>query len=153
MGRRLRFQGLEFRLVRIMAVSAEEIGPLPIPFDKISGPFPVDARLPVSIKITVAFAAELITFGEVNEFPVIEPKFIPIFRIMAVEAPSHGFGMMHFDGGMLVFQLPPLAVHFHGSMAAAAGKHSLGKGRGRNRKLFMGCLGSGRRCGGRFSNL
>jgi hypothetical protein len=58
---------------------------------------------------------------------------------MAVEAPSHRFGVMEFDIGVLFFQLSFLPVDLHGGMTVATGVHSLGhRGRG---IFFNDCRG------------
>jgi hypothetical protein len=53
---------------------------------------------------------------------------------MAVETPSHRFGVMEFDIGVLFRQVPFLPVDLHRGMAAAAGVHSLGH---RRRSIFF----------------
>jgi hypothetical protein len=60
---------------------------------------------------------------------------------MAVETPSHRFGVMEFDIGMLFLQLPFLPVHFHRGMAVATRVHSLSH---RRRSIFFNdCQGRG----------
>ncbi len=113
-----------------MAVSAEQVGPLPEPFDEVSRPLPVNAGSPVSVKVAVALTAEFVTLGEIEELSIVKPQFIPIFCIVAIETPPHGFGMVYLDGGMLVLQLPFLPVHIHRTMAVAAGEHAFGEGGG-----------------------
>jgi hypothetical protein len=58
---------------------------------------------------------------------------------MAIEAPSHGFGVMELDIGVLFLQLPFLSIHLHGRMTATAGVHSFGHRR--RSILFSYCRG------------
>jgi hypothetical protein len=109
--------------VGVVAVGAEIISPLAWP-GKISHPLSMKASLPIFIDISMAFATEAIAFCEVDQISVIKPQFVPILRIMAVEAPSHRFGMMKLDIRVLFFQDPLLSIYFHGRMAVAAGEHS-----------------------------
>jgi hypothetical protein len=138
--RELGFYGFEFGFMRVVAVSAEEVSSLPS--EKISDPFPVNAGFPVSVDISVTFPAEPVTLRKINEFPVKKPEFIPVLCIMAVEAPSHGLGMMEFDAGVLVLEVPFFPVDLHGSMTVTAGKHPLCYGGRRDGKLFR-CHGRG----------
>jgi hypothetical protein len=50
----------------------------------------------------MAFATEAVAFGKVNELSIIKAEFVSIFCIMAIEAPPHGFRMMHTDLRMLI---------------------------------------------------
>jgi hypothetical protein len=63
----------------------------------------MDSCLPISEDIAMTFTAESITLCEVNQFPVVKPKFISISCVMAIEAPSHGLGMVEFDLSMFFF--------------------------------------------------
>jgi hypothetical protein len=90
-----RFYGFEFRLMGVMAVSAEKVGSFAT--HKVSYPFPMDACLPISVDVSVTFAAEPVTFCKIDEFPVIKPEFIPILSVVAVQTPSHGLGVMELD--------------------------------------------------------
>jgi len=83
-------------------VSAEKVGSL-AGTSKISCSFPMDAYPPVSKGGAMTFAAEPVAFREVNEFPIVKPQLISIFRIMAIEAPSHCLCMMQLDPGMFFF--------------------------------------------------
>jgi hypothetical protein len=109
--------------MRVMAMSTEIVNPLALT-GKVSDPLSMNACLPVFILGAMAFAAEAITFCEVDQISVIKPQLVPILRIMAVEAPSHRFGMMKLDIRVLFFQDPFLSIYFHGRMAVAAGEHS-----------------------------
>jgi hypothetical protein len=121
----------------VVAMSAEQVGPLARPLEEVARSFSMDPGSPVSIEVAVAFPAKLVAFGEINQFAVIKPQFVPVLWVMAVQAPSHGFGMVDLDGGVLVFQLPFLGVQLHGGMAIAAGKHPLGERGRRNRKFVV----------------
>jgi len=82
------------------------------------------ARLPVIILRTMTFAAESVTLREVYEVSIIKSQFITVLRIMTVETPSHGFGMMKLDIRVFFFQDPLRSIHFHSCMTVAAGKQS-----------------------------
>ena len=84
-----------------MAVGAEEISPFAA--NKVTSSLPVNACLPVPIKVAMAFTAEPIAFGKINELSIEESKFVPIFCIVAVETPSHGLGVVEFYLGMFFF--------------------------------------------------
>jgi hypothetical protein len=118
-----------------MAVGTEIVNPLAPP--KIPGPFPMDACLPVPVHIPVTLAAEPVTFGEIDELAVVQAEFIPVFCIMAIEAPSKVFTMMEDDIRMLVFQFPLFPIDFQRSMTVAAGEHSLCQRRWHDRKLLL----------------
>jgi hypothetical protein len=119
----------------VMAVGAEIVSPLAAP--EISGPFPMDACLPVSVDIPVTLAAEPVTLGEIDELTVVKPEFIPVFCLMAIDAPSKVFTMMKDDIRMLVFEFPFFPIDLHRGMTVAAGEHSFRKRRRRNRKLLL----------------
>jgi hypothetical protein len=127
----------------IMAVGTEIISSLASP--KISRPFPMDTCLPVSVDIPVAFAAEPVAFGEIDEFSVKKPKFVSIFCIVAVEAPSHGFRVMELDVRVFVFEFPLFPIDLHRGMTVAAGEHSLCQWRRGDRELFCSPHGRGRK--------
>jgi len=124
----------------IMTVSAEQIGSL-AGSHKISRPLSVDTCPPVLVNVAVAFAAEPMAFGKIDELSVIETEFISVFCIVAVEAPSHCLCMMHPDFRMFVFQFSFLTVCSHGGMTGTAGEDSLGKRRRRDRKI-LACFNS-----------
>jgi hypothetical protein len=126
-----------------MTVSTEHVGPLPESLEEVSRSLPMDTGSPVPIKVAVAFTTEFVTLGEIDELSIEKPQFIPIFCIMTIETPPHGFGMVDPDGGMLVLQLPLLPVHLHRGMAAAAGEHAFGERRRRNLEFFPGLFGGG----------
>jgi hypothetical protein len=73
----------------------------------------------------MALAAEPIALGEFYQFAVEQSQAISISRIMAVEAPSHRFGVMEFDIGMLFLEYPFLSIELHRGMTVGAGVHSL----------------------------
>lgn len=121
-------------------MGAEEIGPFTA--NKITRSFPMNACLPVPIEVAMAFTAESIAFGKINEFSVEESKFVPIFCIVAVETPSHGLGVVEFNLGMFFLQFPPFSVHLHGGMAVAARKQSFSN-RGRGDRELLNRHGRG----------
>lgn len=86
--------------MRVVAVGAEVVGSL-AGAGKVSRPFPVDTRLPILIYISVTFATKPMAFGEVDQLPIEEPQFIPVSRIVTIEAPPHGLCMMQPHTGML----------------------------------------------------
>ena len=69
---RLGLQRLKLRVMGVVAAGTEIINPL-TRTSKISHPFSMDACSPVLVLVPVAFAAESITFGEVDQVSVIEP--------------------------------------------------------------------------------
>jgi hypothetical protein len=121
----------------IMTVGTEQIGSFSGSHE-ISRPFSVDACPPVPVKVPMTFTAEPVAFGKVYQLSVIKAEFISVFCIMAIEAPAHGFRMMHPDFRMFVFQLPFFSVYFQGGVTLAAGEDPFGKRRGRDRKLLTG---------------
>ena len=131
----LRLYGFEPGFMGIMAVGTEKVSSLSAP--KISRPCPMDSCLPVSVDIPVTFAAKPVALGEIDKFSVKKPKFVSVFCIVAIEAPSHGLGVMELDVRVFVFEFPLFAIHFHRSMAIAAGEYSLCQRRRRNRKLLL----------------
>ena len=135
MWRRIWLDGLKFRFVWVMAMSAEEVSSFALPHE-VTGSLSVNPCPPVPVKVPMTFTAEPVAFGKVYQFSVIKAEFIPVFCIMTIEAPPHGFCMMYFDFCMFLFQLPFFPVYFHGSVTIAAGEDSLGKRRGRDRELL-----------------
>jgi hypothetical protein len=126
----------------VVAVGAKEIGPFPA--GKETRPFSVKARPPVSVEIAMAFATKPVTLGKVDELSIEEPQFIPILRIMTVEAPSHRLCMMKLDVRMFVFQFSLFSIHFQRRVTAAAGKHPFCHGKRGYRKLLRDTHGRGR---------
>ena len=63
----------------------------------------MNARPPISVLGSVTFATKPIALGEFDQLAVVKPEFITISCIMAIEAPSHCFGMEELDLGMLIF--------------------------------------------------
>jgi hypothetical protein len=94
----------------------------------------MNAGLPISILRPMAFAAESIAFGKVDQLPVVKAQLISILCIMTVETPSHRFGVVELDIGVLFFQFSLLSIYLHRSMAIAAGVHPLGH---RRRSIFF----------------
>jgi len=123
--------------MRVVTVSAEKIHSLS-GSNEISCSLSVNPRFPIPIEVAMAFATEPVAFGKVDEFSIIKTEFIPVFCIMAIEAPPHTFCMTHFNVGMFLFECSLFSIHFHRGMAIAARIHPFGKGRGRNGKLLAG---------------
>jgi hypothetical protein len=139
-GWRLGLDRFKFRLMRVVAVGTKIVSSFP-GAGKVARPFPVNTRLPVSVDIPVTFAAKPVTLVEVDQLCIIEAKFITISRIMAIEAPPHGFRMMQFDLRMFLFELSLLPVDLHGGMTVAARENSFGKRWWRDGELFAECRG------------
>jgi hypothetical protein len=110
----------------VVAVSAEKIGSLPRTH-KVSCSFPVNARLPISVLRPMTFATEPVALSEVDQFTIIKSQFIPVFCIVAIQAPSHRFSMMELDICMFLFQFPLFSVHLQGGMAVTAGENAFCK--------------------------
>jgi hypothetical protein len=119
----------------VMTVGTEKVGPLAGAY-KVSGPLPMDARLPVPINVAVAFPAEPVAFRKVDKLSIEEPQFISIFSIVTVEAPPHRLCVMELDIGMLFLELSLLRDDFHRGVAVTAGKHPLCHRERGNGKLF-----------------
>jgi hypothetical protein len=117
----------------VMAVGAEEVGSFP-GARKVSRSFPMNTRSPVSVLRSMTFAAEPIALGEFDQLAVVQSQLISISCVMAVETPSHRFGVMEFDVGVLFLQYPFLPIDLHRGMAVATGVHSLGH---RRRSIFF----------------
>jgi hypothetical protein len=83
-GCRLRLDGLEVGLVGIVAVSAEEVGLVPVP---LPTPTPVHADTPVPVLLAVALPAEAVRLLEGDQLPTREVQPVPVFGIMAVQTP------------------------------------------------------------------
>lgn len=95
---------------------------------------------PIPVEVAMAFSAESVTFGEIDQFSVIKPEFIAVFGIVAIKAPAHAFRMVHDDLRMFVLELPFLTVDLHGGMALAAGENAFGKGRRGNGEFLIRSL-------------
>jgi hypothetical protein len=105
----------------------------------------MNARFPVSIHIAMTLAAETIALREIDQLPIEQPQLIPIFCIMAIEAPPHGLGMVKLDVGMFVFEFPLLEVRFHGGMAVTAWENAFSQ-RGRRHGKLLHRKGSYTEC-------
>jgi hypothetical protein len=117
----------------VMAVGTEEVGSFP-GARKVSRSFPMNTRSPVSVLRPMTFATEPIALGEFYQFAVVQSQLISISCVMAVETPSHRFGVMEFDIGVLFLQYPFLPIDLHRGMTVAAGVHSFGH---RRRSIFF----------------
>ena len=73
----------------------------------------------------MTFAAEPVTLREIDQFPVEEPKLIPLLCIVAVKTPSHALGVVELDIRVFVFEFPFFPIHFHGGMAVTTREHPL----------------------------
>src|SRR3972149_11658487 len=133
--RRLRLEFLETRIVRVMAMSAQQVLLLPVP---LTGPLSVDSRLPVAVFVPVTLAAKPVTLGKVDLLPGDEPEFVAVFQIVAIEAPPLFLGMvLQLDVRVLVLQLPSRRVGTHLIVAFGARKDPLRERRGRNHVGFV----------------
>lgn len=117
-----------------MAVGTEEISSFSA--RKVTRPFSMDACPPVSIEVPMTFAAESVALREVDQFPIEEPKLVPILCIVAVKTPSHGLGVMKLDIGVFVCEFPFFPIYLHGGMTLTARKHPLCNRRRGNRKFL-----------------
>jgi hypothetical protein len=77
----------------------------------------------------MTFSAKPVAFSEIDELSVKKAELIPVFCIMAIETPPHGFSVMHRDFRMLLFQFPFFTICLHGGMTLATGKDSFCKRR------------------------
>ena len=102
MWRRIGLDGLKFRFVWVMAMSAEEVSSFALPHE-VTGSLSVNPCPPIPVKVPMTFATESVAFRKIDQFPVIEAQFVAVFYIVAIEAPPHGFCMMHPDFSMFVF--------------------------------------------------
>jgi len=127
-----------------MAVSTEIIGSLTRPH-KVSGSFSMNARLPVIVLRAMTFAAESVALREVDEVSIIKSQFITVPCIMTIETPSHRFGMMKLNVGVLFFKDPLRSIHFHRRMAVATGKQSFCHRRRGDGELFPRTVCKGRK--------
>ena len=124
----------------VVAVGTEEVGSFP-GTRKVSRSFSMNTRSPISVLRPMTFATEPIALGEIDQFTVVQSQLISISWVMAVEAPSHRFGVMEFDVGVFFSQFPFLSIHLHRGMAVAAGEQPLGH---RRRSVFFNdCQGRG----------
>jgi hypothetical protein len=128
---RWRFWFERFKLGRmgVVAAGTEIISSLACA-GKVSGSLAVDPYFPALVKVAMAFSAEPVAFLEIDQFAVVQAQFVAVFGVMAIEAPSHRFGVMELDVCMLVFQLSLCSIGLHGGVAAAAGEQPLRHGRG-----------------------
>jgi hypothetical protein len=104
----------------------------------------MNARFPGSVNVPMALATESIALRKVDQIPIEEPQLISIPRIMAVETPSHRFGVMEFDLRVFFFQFPLLSIQLHRGMAVATGKHPFCHRRRRYGKLLLSFPRKGR---------
>jgi len=114
-------------------VGTEIVSPLPRAH-KISRPFPMNPRSPISVLRPMTFTTELVAFCKVYEFPVEKSQFISIPYIVTIEAPSHRLGMMEFNIRVFFFEFSLFAIDLQGGMAVATGEHSLSH---RRRSIFF----------------
>jgi hypothetical protein len=101
----------------------------------------MDAGLPVIIDIAMAFTAQAVTLVVTDELPIVEPQFVLISGIVAVETPPHCLSVMQHDIIMSLLQFPPFEIDLHGGVAITARKHPFGKWRRGDRKLLSSLLG------------
>src|SRR5659263_71873 len=80
----LRLEFLETRVVRVMAMSAQEVLLLPVPLPR---PLSVDSRLPVAVLVPMALAAKTVTLRKIDLLAGDKPEFVAVFHVVAIEAP------------------------------------------------------------------
>src|SRR4030067_2716995 len=91
LGGRLRRDRLEPGVVRIMAMSAQQVLLPPVP---LSRALSVDAHPPVPVLVSVALAAEPVAVAEVDLLPGHQPQFVAVFHVMAIPAPPLVLGVV-----------------------------------------------------------
>src|SRR6266511_3811845 len=84
-GRRLRRHRLEPRLVRVVAVRAEQVLLVPVPLAHAPA---VHAGPPVAVLLPVALAAEAVRLLERNGIAARQVQAIAVVGVVAVEAPA-----------------------------------------------------------------
>jgi len=99
--------------MRTVAVCTETIEFFPVPF---SGPFPVNAGLPVPKDCSVALSAEKIKLFEIDQFSIDQVEFITVLCTVTVEAP-HARGMPQLDVLVRFVQRSPLGIDLQVLMA------------------------------------
>src|SRR3990172_4257098 len=128
--RRLRLEFLETRIVRVMAMSAQQVLLLPVPLPR---PLSVDSRLPVAVFVPVALAAKTVTLRKLDLLAGDKPEFVAVFHVVAIEAPPFLLGMvLQLDIRVLVLQLPSRRVGTHLLVTFGAGEDALRERRWRN---------------------
>jgi hypothetical protein len=80
-----------------------------------AGPLPMQAGLPFPQYDPVALAAENVGFFKFDQFAVREPQFVPVVRIVAIEAPALGHVLQ--NNVLMVRQLSRFFVGRHALMA------------------------------------
>src|SRR5659263_655426 len=133
--RRLRREFLETRVVRVMAMSAQQVLLLPVPLPR---PLSVDSRLPVAVLVPVALAAKTVTLRKIDQLAGDKPEFVAASQVVAIEAPPLFLGMvLQLDIRVLFLQLPSLRVRLHLLVAFGAGEDALRERRRRNHVGFL----------------
>jgi hypothetical protein len=123
---------LEARLMRIMAMHAEAVKFLPIPFARS---FPVHPGLPVTENGPMALSAEKIGFLKLYQSAINQSKPIPVIRIVAGKAPLLGPGVFELDILVEVYHFPAFQINLHLGVAFRTGEDPLREGGRRNKKL------------------
>lgn len=78
MWRRIGLDGLKFRFVWVMAMSAEEVSSFALPHE-VTGSLSVNPCPPIPVKVAMAFATEPVAFSETYKFSIKKTEFVPVF--------------------------------------------------------------------------
>src|SRR5947209_1096474 len=131
--RRLGRQRFEARLVRIMAVRAQQVALFPAP---TAGPAAVHARAPVPQLLSVALTAQPVRFLECHRLAAGQVEGIAIGGVMTVQAPPVLRVVLQYDVGVHRRQFAALAVHRHPRVAVGARVDAFAERRRRNLQTF-----------------
>jgi hypothetical protein len=129
--RGFRFERLKFGRMGVVTAGTEIISPLSGAC-KVSRSLAVDPYPPASVEIAVALPAESVTFLKIDQFAVVQTQSVAVLCVVAIEAPSHRFGVVQFDVGMLLLQLSLCSIDLHGGVTIAAREQTLRHRRGRD---------------------
>src|SRR5579859_7939617 len=133
----------EMRLVRIVAMRAEQIALRAVP---IAGAPSVDPGPPVAILLAMTLAAESVRFVERYALAAGQVQEIAVIGIVAVEAPAMSFVVLEHDVEMHHRQFAARAIGLLARMAVGTGKNAVGEWRRWNLDFLLGNL---RRVGGK----
>src|SRR5689334_9087863 len=96
-GRRLGGERLEVRLVRVVAVGAEQIALGAVP---VAGATSVNAGAPVAILLAMALPAHAIRLFERHLLATGQMQDVAIVRVMAIETPAMRLVVLEDDFGV-----------------------------------------------------
>ena len=124
-GRGLRGDRLEARLVRVVAVRAQQVALVAVPLADAAA---VHARPPVAQLLAVALPAQAVRLLERHRLAAREVQHVAVRRVVAVEAPAVLLVVLQDDVGVHVLQLAARAVDrevawqlVHGKMPSVNG--------------------------------